>query len=84
MRGATVTETLDVLALDLRQGVPALPPPALDVDVRWATDLPTIRDSTELAAEIFGGEVPPQKRLAEMAERDRAAVPGGRGGTVVA
>jgi GNAT superfamily N-acetyltransferase len=83
-RGATVAETLDVLALDLSEGAPALPPPALDVEVRWATDLQTITDSTELAAEIFGGAVPPPERLVEMAERDSAAVPGGRGGMVVA
>jgi GNAT superfamily N-acetyltransferase len=83
-RGATVAETLDVLALDLSEGAPALLPPALDVEVRWATDLRTITDSTELAAGIFGGSVPPQERLAEMAERDSAAIPGGRGGMVVA
>jgi hypothetical protein len=83
-RGAIVTETLDVLALDLRQGAPALPPPALDVDVRWATDLQTIKDSTTLAAEVFGGSVPPQGRLAAMAERDSTGVPSGQGGMVVA
>jgi hypothetical protein len=83
-RGATVDETLDVLALDLSEGAPALAPPALDVEVRWATDLQTISDSTELAAEIFGGSVPPQERLVELANRDSAAVPGGRGGMVVA
>jgi GNAT superfamily N-acetyltransferase len=83
-RGATVAETLDVLALDLSEGAPALSPPALDVEVRWATDLQTISDSTELAAEIFGGSVPPQERLVELANRDSAAVPGGRGGLVVA
>jgi GNAT superfamily N-acetyltransferase len=85
-RGATVTETVDVLALDLANGAPALPPPDPDLDltVNWATDLQTITDSTELAAEIFGGSVPPQARLIEIAERDSAAIPGGRGGMVVA
>jgi len=83
-RGATVAETLDVLALDLSEGAPALPPPALEVEVRWATDLQTISDSTELAAEIFGGSMPPHERLVELANRDSAAVPGGRGGMVVA
>jgi GNAT superfamily N-acetyltransferase len=83
-RGATVTETLDVLALDLSEGAPALPPSDLDVEVRWATDLQTVTDSTELAAGIFGGSAPPQQRLAELANRDSAAIPGGRGGMVVA
>ena len=83
-RGATVAETLDVLALDLSLGAPALPPPDLDVEVRWATDLQTITDSIELAADVFGGSVPPQQRLVELANRDSAAVPGGRGGMVVA
>jgi GNAT superfamily N-acetyltransferase len=83
-RGATVTETLDVLALDLAGGAPALPPPAPEVTVRWATDVPTIRDSTELAADVFGGSTPPPERLAEMANRDRAGVPAGQGGMVVA
>ena len=54
------------------------------MEVRWATDLRTITDSTELAAGIFGGSVPPQERLAEMAERDSAAIPARRGGMVVA
>jgi hypothetical protein len=83
-RGAKVTETLDVLAVDLAHGAPALPPPSRDVTVRWATDVPTIRDASELAVTVFGGSLPPEERLAEMAERDRADVPAGKGGQVVA
>ena len=83
-RGATVTETLDVLALDLTAGAPALPPPTGAVTVRWATDVQTIRDSAELAADVFGGSLPPPERLAEMADRDLAGLPAGQGGMVVA
>jgi GNAT superfamily N-acetyltransferase len=83
-RGAKVTETLDVLALDLARGVPALRPPAQDVTVRWATDLPTIDDAAQVTVAVFGGSLPPPERLAEMAERDGAAIPAGEGGQVVA
>lgn len=83
-RGATVVETLDVLALDLRRGAPAFPAPAVDVDVRWATDPATARDASEIGAAVFGGVVPPDERIAENAKRDSAGVPAGDGGGVVA
>jgi GNAT superfamily N-acetyltransferase len=83
-RGAKVSETLDVLALDLARGAPALPPSARDVTVRWATDVPTIADASRLAVTVFGGSMPPEERLEEMAKRDRADVPAGKGGQVVA
>ncbi len=82
--GATVDETVDVLALDLRGGAPALPAPACDVSVRWATDVATARDGSLVGAGVFGGSVPPQDRLARNAERDSAAVPAGEGGLAVA
>lgn len=83
-RGATVAETLDVLALDLRDGTPALPAPARDVELRWATDPATARDGSEVGAAVFGGSVPPEERLVKNAKRDSAAVPAGEGGLVVA
>lgn len=82
--GSAVAETLDVLALDLSQGAPALPAPAGDVDVRWATDPATARDGEEVGSVVFGGSMPPEERLAENAKRNAASVPAGEGGTVVA
>ena len=43
-RGAALDLVLDVLAYDLRKGVPMLPPASVDVQVRWATDFETARD----------------------------------------
>jgi GNAT superfamily N-acetyltransferase len=83
-RGATVVETLDVLALDLRHGAPALPAPTRDVEVRWGTDAATARDSSEVGAAVFGGAVPPDERIAQNAKRDSASVPAGEGGVIVA
>ena len=83
-RGAKITETLDVLALELARGAPALPPPARDVSVRWATGLPAITEASEVTVAVFGGSLPPPERLAELAKRDRAAIPAGQGGQVVA
>ncbi len=83
-RGATVAETLDVLALDLRHGVPAFPAPARDVRLRWATDPETAREGQLVGAAVFGGSVPPRERLAENAKRDSVSVPAGEGGMIVA
>jgi GNAT superfamily N-acetyltransferase len=82
--GATVAETLDVLALDLRHGAPVIPAPTREVDLRWATDVATVRDGSEVGAAVFGGAVPPEERLAENAHRDSATVPAGEGGLIVA
>ena len=82
--GGTVRLTLDVLARDLRGGSPSLPPPSVDVTVRWGTDVVTVRDSQAAAVATFGGSVPPEERIAEIAARDAATVPAGEGGTVVA
>ena len=83
-RGATVDETLDVLAVDLRQGAPELLPPAKEVTLRWATELATHRDGTQVGVTVFGGSMPPEERLAEEARRDGATVKAGDGGMVVA
>jgi GNAT superfamily N-acetyltransferase len=84
-RGATVAETLDVLALGLREGSTRAPSPSVrDVQLRWQTDMAIARDAAALGAEAFGGSMPPDDRLARNAARDRVAVPGGEGGTLVA
>jgi GNAT superfamily N-acetyltransferase len=82
-RNAIVAETLDVLVLDLRHGA-ALPAPARDVDVRWATDIGTARDASAVAAAVFGGTVPPDERIARNASQYAVGVPAGEGGVVVA
>jgi len=83
-RGATVDETLDVLAVDLRHGSPAVLPPLTEVTLRWATDVATHRDGTQVGVTVFGGSMPPEDRLAEEARRDRETVRAGDGGMVVA
>jgi GNAT superfamily N-acetyltransferase len=83
-RGGTVELTLDVLASDLRDGVPALPAPSVDVTVRWATDFATARDGSAVEVTGFGGALPPDDRITDNAARDAATVPAGEGGRVVA
>jgi len=83
-RGGHVELVLDVLACDLTVGRPALPPPAADVTIRWATDFETARDGSAVQVAAFGGEVPPDDRIAVNAGRDAAAVPAGEGGMLVA
>jgi GNAT superfamily N-acetyltransferase len=83
-RGATVDETLDVLAVDLSRGAPELAPPTLPVTLRWATDLSTLRDGTGVGVTVFGGSMPPEDRLEAEAKRDSGTVAGGAGGMVVA
>ena len=61
----------------------ALPAPAGDVEVRWATDLGTARDAAEVAAAVFGGTVPPEERIARNASQYAASVPAGEGGVIV-
>jgi GNAT superfamily N-acetyltransferase len=83
-RGATADETLDVLAVDLSPGPPELLPPVKEVALRWATEVATHRDGTQVGVTVFGGSMPPEERLAEEAERDAATVKAGDGGIVVA
>ncbi|HEY0936223.1 MAG TPA: GNAT family N-acetyltransferase [Trebonia sp.] len=82
-RGATVVLTLDVLASDLSGGAPALPPAAVDVAVRWATDFATARDGSAVGISAFGGSLPPDARIQEYADRDAVTVPAGDGGLLV-
>ena len=83
-RGANLQVTLDVLARELSDGWPALPPPSADVTIRWATNLETARDAAAIGVTGFGGTVPPDDRIEANAARDAAAVPAGEGGMLVA
>jgi GNAT superfamily N-acetyltransferase len=82
--GGSARVTLDVVALDLRARGPDLPPPAADVTVRWATDVATARDNQAVAIAMFGGSMPPEERVAEIAAENAASIPAGRGGRVTA
>lgn len=83
-RGATLDETLDVLARDLSGGAPELPPPAAQVELRWAAEPVTTRDGLAVGAEVFGGSVAPDDRIESESKRVAADIPAGKGGTVVA
>jgi GNAT superfamily N-acetyltransferase len=83
-RGGHVELVLDVLACDLTTGRPALPPPAADVTIRWATDFETARDASVVQVAAFGGELPPDDRIEVNAGRDAASVAAGEGGMLVA
>jgi GNAT superfamily N-acetyltransferase len=93
-RGATVDVTLDVLArpLPARPGTdgtaatagPAASPALRGLELRWQTGPAIARDAAVLGAEVFGGSVPPDDRIAENAARGRATVASGEGGTIVA
>jgi hypothetical protein len=83
-RGGKVKLTLEVLARDLSQGVPALPPPAADVTIRWAMDFETLREGSAVGVTGFRGELPPDERIEAAAVKGAASVPAGGGGMVVA
>jgi hypothetical protein len=83
-RGASVVLTLDVLARDLRGDAPAIPPPSVDVTLRWATDFATARDGSAVGVTAFGGSLPPDGRIKDNAARDAVTVPAGDGGLLVA
>ncbi|MER5636200.1 GNAT family N-acetyltransferase [Kitasatospora sp. NPDC002227] len=83
-RGGRVKLGLEVLAADLSQGAPRLKPPAVDVSLRWATDLATTRDGIAVESAGFGGALPPEERIEAAAGRDAKAFPAGEGGRVVA
>jgi GNAT superfamily N-acetyltransferase len=83
-RGATLEVMLDVLACDLREGAPALPPASADVKIRWATDYETSRDGAAVGVTGFGGTLPPDDRIEANAAMDAASVPAGAGGMLVA
>jgi GNAT superfamily N-acetyltransferase len=83
-RGATMDETLDVLARDLSGGAPELPPPTVKAELRLAADPATIRDGLAVGAEVFGGSVAPEDWVEAESKRAAADIPAGKGGMVVA
>ena len=91
-RGAELTETLAVLALDLAHGVPDLDVPP-DLEVRRVTDLDDLRAADRIDVEVFGGSHADEDALALTASRLadeprfvvlRDGAPIGSGGHVVA
>jgi acetyltransferase (GNAT) family protein len=67
-RGAELTETLAVLALDLRGGVPDLDVPP-DLEVRRVSDLDDLRATDRVDVEVFGGSHADEEALALTAAR---------------
>ena len=82
--GATVEETLDVLAADLAGGPPDLPGPAAHVELRWDTETQTQRDGSAVGVAVFGGAMPPEDRLAANSQQNSASFQAGEGGFLVA
>jgi GNAT superfamily N-acetyltransferase len=94
-RGATLCETLAVLALDLTRAPLDLDAPA-DVEVRAVGDLETLRDYDRIGVEVFGGTLRTEDELVSSLDsiaeggRDpmlvayRGGVPLGTGGLTVA
>jgi hypothetical protein len=72
-RGAQLTETLAVLALDLADGVPDLDVPA-DLELRAVTTLDDLRAVDRIDVEVFGGSLSDDAEL-ETAMADRAHDP---------
>ena len=83
-RGGVLDETLDVLALDLTDGLPDVGPWDQRIDLRWATDAATARDHHEVGMVVFGGEMAPDDELERAAADGRRQLPAGEGGAVVA
>jgi hypothetical protein len=67
-RGAELTETLAVLALDLTCGVPDLAVPA-DVEVRRVTTIEDLRATDRIDVTAFGGSPADEEALAATASR---------------
>jgi Acetyltransferase (GNAT) domain len=91
-RGAELTETLAILALDLSGGLPDLDVPP-DLEVRPVRDLDDLRATDRIDVEVFGGAHADEEMLAASASRlddDRRLLvlrngePVGAGGYVVA
>ncbi|MBF4770000.1 GNAT family N-acetyltransferase [Nocardioides agariphilus] len=67
-RGGELDETLDVLALDLADGLPDLGPIG-HLELRWALDVATMRDNLQVSADVFGDSMPPADEIAEETQR---------------
>ncbi|HEY0952473.1 GNAT family N-acetyltransferase [Nocardioides sp.] len=85
-RGAPA-HTVDVLARDLRPqppvGRPGSTPPG-DLELSWVVDVAALRDFEQVAAEVFGGTVPPGDHLEREAARAALDFATGAAGRLVA
>lgn len=81
--GASLDETVDVLALGLGDLAPAALEPA-DVELRWSEDLSVMIDAAELGAEVFGGSAADHAALEQQHPGEVAKYRAGGGGAVVA
>ncbi|WP_296604576.1 GNAT family N-acetyltransferase [Nocardioides sp.] len=79
----TPAQTVDVLARDLSAGGPDAPLSA-DLELRWVADVGTLRDYEGVAAEVFGGSLPPDDHLEHEAARATLALATGAAGRAVA
>jgi ribosomal protein S18 acetylase RimI-like enzyme len=80
-RGGELDETLDVLALDLTDGLPDVGPIG-HLELRWAYDLATMRDNLQVSADVFGDSMPPEEEIAEEVERAQKDFAVGSGSVV--
>ncbi len=80
-RGGELDETLDVLALDLKEPLPDLGPTG-HVELRWAMDHDTMRDNLQVAADVFGDSMPPEEEVEHEVERALKDYEGGSGSVV--
>lgn len=80
--GGEREETVDVPALDLAGRRPEVSEDT--VEMRWQTDMATTRDNHEINMRVFGGQMPSDERLAQIAAKGAESVRVGRAGTLVA
>ena len=83
-RGGRLTDTVDVLALDLTADLPPTGPVDPRISTGWVDDLETARGFAEVSRAGFGGERSTDERLASVAETAREGVAAGTGGRAVA
>ncbi len=80
-RGGVADETLDVLALDLRDVLPVLGPTG-HLELRWALDVDTMRDHLRVGAEVFFDSLPPEDEIVAEVERAHKDLETGSGAVV--
>lgn len=83
-RGGRLTDTVDVLALDLTGELPPTGPVDPRVRTGWVDDLQTARGFAEVSRAGFGGEPSTDERLTSVGEASRAGVAAGTGGRAIA
>ena len=81
-RGAQLVDTADLLARALPADATA--PDVRGLDLRWRITPEIARDASIIGISAFGGDVASDDELAGQAAADRATVPAGAGGAIVA